>query len=189
MVINEMIGVECGKCHEEAFQLVPRIITHEVKVCPKCSHLVDLEAEEQAMKEASKFMSKAERRRNSQQASFNWAAGLNGKQVVVYYGVSDGRGTIIANCKIRGVISQAPRVGGGYGQVRVIIDEWELYRVLYIEDYYWRNHQKFYYQRPILDSFFWGLFITDGWNGKEDKPLCFYVSWGCRHEMVIEVLE
>ena len=183
---NELVGAECGACHGEAFQLVEREVLVRARVCPRCVRRIDGEREEETIQDALVAMEKSERKQALREKSFGWASSLHGRQVVVYYTVSNGCGVVVRdNCQIKGTVYRAGNQCGGWGNVRVVIDQSELHRITFIDDYYWQDRKQVWYKRPVVDGFKWGLYLP---RSEQDQPVCFYVSWGQRQEMQIEVV-
>lgn len=195
-MIPAMVGVPCGVCGDEAFQVkdkeafITDSISVTVKCCPRCVRRIDADAQSKIYAESLKLMNKTERMAAIKERSREWADSFDGKQVTVYYNVSDGRGGIEkSGCRINGVAHRLNR-DSVWGSIRVEIGSSELHRISYARDYYWEGHKQVFYQRPIVDGFFWGLFFpTYGYHHKYAQPLCFEVRWGERDYMRVEMVE
>ncbi len=179
MTTDETVGVECPVCHEEAFQLVPREVTHIVDVCPRCVRRVDADLEEQMIQEATKGLSKSERRSMFQEQSFEWADKLHGKKVIVYWHQRDSYGGESEHeSQVLGRAYQTTNECGGWGKLKVIIDDAEHYRIelkwTYRIEYSTGKHCP--YQKPRIDGQKYGLYL----NLDSDGSYYTLVSWGGR---------
>ncbi len=190
-------GVECQVCHEETFQVFEReahlskatVVT--VRCCKFCRNRIDLENEDEQLQVSLAAMTKADRRRVLQERSLEWAAQLNGKRVVVHYNVHHSHSETMHRCQVTGRAERAGATPGGWGVVKVFLDHTEYHRISYERDYYIENREQKYYERPVVDGYRWGLYLVKEWNGKPDieRPWRFYVSWGQRRDMLVEVRE
>jgi len=184
---QDIIGEECGLCGQEAFQLVPRTVTHEVKVCPGCARRLDAQSEEQTTREALKVMGKSERRRRFQELSFEWANKFHGKRVIVYWHQRDGRGGESEHeSQIRGMAYKTANAGGGWGNVKVVIDPAEHSRIELKWTYSveWGTGKHIPYQIPIIEGQKYGLYL----NLDSNDSYYILVSWGNRQTLVEDVL-
>jgi hypothetical protein len=184
---SEMIGEECGLCHQEAFRLVERMAYVPVKCCLRCAARLDNEAESKTVQEALKAMDKAERKKALSERSRDWARSWHGKQVLVTYDVDDGYGNLVKeNCHIRGMAYYGSlHEDIGWGRVKVVLDKSELHRFSFIE-----NDSR-YSDRPwpVIDGFKWGLgndLLRRGYEGELVQPLCFHINWGDHNKYFLE---
>lgn len=194
-----MIGVECGCCGEEAFQLVPREVTHVVGVCLRCARRVDAGLEEQTIQEALKVMEKSERKQRFKELSYEWANNLHGKAVIVYWDDNTALAcTTYFEKQVSGIAYRTTNASGGWGQVKVIISPSEHYRIvpacgytLYCEtvrsDMFYASGPlrcsgiKCEYQKPVIDGRRFGLALNT-----ENGNYYTTVSWGCRQVLVVD---
>lgn len=207
--VEEMVGVECPLCHEEAFRLVPRrayiegtSISVEVECCPRCSARIDLEREERTTLDATKAMGKAERRQFFKEKSFDWADNLHGKRVVVFWDEDRFYGSPDSANQVRGTAYRTGDECGGWGRVKVIIDPTEHNRIavgcgytLFCEIV---GMDMFYYHSGPLPSQCWGIkcehhkLIIDGQrfglclNSEPDGGYSTLVSWGARKSIILD---
>lgn len=185
--IDEMVGVECGVCHNEAFQLVEREVTIRVKCCPRCVAKVDFEQEDNTIKEANKAMGKKERLYFLKDKSFEWADNLHGKQVIVFWDAN--KHLIFSSTQslhsVKGIAYRTTNECGGWGNVKVVIDPAEHCRIDEVTDYRWegwgRDQKKVSYSRPRMDKQKYGLYL----NLNGDGGYYTRVSWGCRKSLVV----
>ncbi len=196
MVVENLIGVECGSCQEEAFQLVEREILVKVNVCPRCARRIDAEREEQTEADTLKGLDKLERKRVLKEKSHEWARSWHGKHVVVTYDVDNGRGEIVKkNCHIHGKAWYASKNEDvGWGRVKVLIDDAELHRVTFKngEIKYYGDSEITRFLIPIVDGCRWGLgseIISHGCKRELEKPLAFFITWGRRHDMILDEVD
>ncbi|MBA7594297.1 hypothetical protein ES703_01238 [subsurface metagenome] len=196
MVVKDLIGVECGSCHEEAFQLVEREILVKVKVCPRCARRIDAEQEEQTEAEMLKALDKVERKQLLKEKSHDWARSWHGKHVIVTYDAGNGRGEIAKkNCHIKGMPWYASKNADvGWGRVKVVLDDAELHRVTYKngETKYYGDAEVTRFLIPIVDGYRWGLgseIISHGCRRELEKPLAFFITWGARHDMILDEVD
>lgn len=181
MAAVALVGVSCGVCGQEAFQLIERqaVLSRSVKItvkcCPKCLRRVDGEVEDEETKAAVKNMSVAERKQAALAQSFNWASSWQGKHVLVTYDVGNGYGgTEVRGCQIKGMAFRRSNEAGGWGKVTVVLDEGERHRV----------------GRDLrLDGYEWGLMVDKESDGGGAAQYSFGVSWGRRHERVLEEIQ
>lgn len=195
MVVG-LIGVECGACQEEAFQLVEREILVKVKVCLRCARRIDAELEEHTEAEMLKALDKVERKRVLKEKSHDWARSWHGKHVVVTYDAGNGRGEIAKkNCHIKGMSWYASKNEDvGWGRVKVVLEDAELHRVTFEqgETKYYGDEEITRYLIPIVDGYRWGLgyeIISHGCKRELEKPLAFYISWGSRYDKILEEID
>ncbi|HUV53028.1 MAG TPA: hypothetical protein VMW64_08145 [Dehalococcoidia bacterium] len=195
-MVVDLIGVECGSCHEGAFQLVERETLVKVKVCPRCARRIDAGQQEQTKDEMLKALDKVERKRVLKEKSHDWARNWHGKHVVVTYDAGDGRGEIAKkNCHIKGIAWYASKNEDiGWGRVKVVLDDAELHRVIFEQGdiKYYGDEEITRYLIPIVDGYRWGLgcnIISHGCKRELEKPLAFYVNWGDRHAMILEEVD
>lgn len=196
--IDEIVGVECEVCHNEAFRLVEREVTIMAKCCPRCANKVDYEQEEQTTKEAIKAMGRKERLYFLKDKSFEWAEKLHGEKVTLFYDID--RVQVFSNTRspysVTGKAYRCQNVEGGWGQVKVIIEVNEHSRIKYIchgvvrcdvtgKDMYFQRpheckHTKCESLRPSLDGKRFGLLLF------EEPGLGYYamISWGCRKSLI-----
>jgi hypothetical protein len=176
---KDIAGVECGNCHQEAFRLVPREVTHAIKVCPRCARKIDNDQAEKTAQDALAGMEKAERKRIMRERSLEWASGLNGKKVVVYWDVDKHPVfcTTASEFHALGTAYKTQNSCGGWGQVRIALDESERERVclqwVYGIKYETGKHKP--YQKPVIDGQEFGLYLN-----LEDGQYVAYISWGWR---------
>lgn len=191
-----MVGVACGLCGDEAFQLVPREVRHKVDVCPQCRRRIDADAEEEErIRQASGGLSKAERRRIFQEESFEWANELHGKAVIIYWDENTHQvfSSPESNYHARGTAYRTSNECGGWGKVKIVLDPSEhgritlachetMYCDIMKEDMYFTrgqlacgllNCQKVVF---VMDGKRWGKMMSRG----EDGEYYTRVSWGCR---------
>lgn len=198
---QDIAGVECGLCHQEAFQLVPRIVSHEVKICPQCARRVDSEQEEQTMQDALNTMEKSERKQRLRELSFEWANKLHGKKVIVYWDDNTAPAlTTYYEKQVKGTAYRTNNECGGWGRVKVIIDPAEHSRItigcgytLFCEtagkDMFFASAPlplqcwviNCQHQRQIIDGQRFGLLLK-----AENGSYYTLVSWGCRKTLVLE---
>lgn len=195
---EEVVGVECGLCHEEAFQLVPREVTHLVDVCPRCVNRIDIEQVEKEMQKSANGLTKAERRCLFQEQSFEWADKLHGKKVIVFWDENTNPYNITHyECQVKGTAYRTANECGGWGKLKVVIDSTEYHRITYL------CHYTLYCETVKQDMFFTAghcynvkcpemRLSIDGQRfglplGK-DNSNGFYteVSWGCRKVLIQE---
>lgn len=179
---GDIIGVECGLCHEECFQTFERMAYVKIKCCKRCTGILDEEELERIEKGSLSGMSKSERLLIYKQKSRDWAMDWQGKHVIVTYGVSS-QGMYSepeAYCKIRGTAYYGSKNEDiGWGRIRVVLDEQEVQRL------------KFHDKRPIIDGYEWGMgsqLISHYHNNHHhlEQPLAFFVNWGDRKLMTLE---
>lgn len=193
---ENVTGVECGSCHDEAFQLIPREVTYEVRVCPRCARRIDAGQEEQIMQNAVKAMEKSERKRWLREQSLKWADKLDSKKVVVYWD-DDTHSTYCtpeSGHHVKGTAYRATNASGGWGEVKVVLDPKEHHRVafgchytLYCDlvkrDMFHASVQcgndRCRHLRPIIDGQRFGLFLN-----VEDGVYTCYFSWASRRCLV-----
>lgn len=181
-----LIGVECGLCHEETFHVTQRQVLVTVNCCRRCAVRVDAEQQEQADSQALKELSKADRKLAMKEMSREWARSWAGKHVTMTYDVTDGGGCfteiLAEGCHIKGrAFYGSLHEDIGWGRVKVVLDESELYRVSMFEE-----------TIPRIDGFRWGLgrkLITHRYEYKLEQPLAFYVNWGDRNFLVLEEVD
>ncbi len=183
MQTDEMIGIECEVCHNEAFHVTEREVTITAKCCPRCVARIDFGNEEQTTRDAIKTMERTERRQLFKEKSFEWANNLHGKKVMVYW---DGN-THPVNMRyfehnVRGTSYRTTNESGGWGKVKVVIDPSEHYRIdlewTYSIEYGTGKHCP--YQKPIIDGQKYGLYL----NLDADGSWYTLVSWGSRKTLV-----
>lgn len=196
---KDIIGEECPICHSEAFQLVPRVATVEVKCCPRCAGRIDLESEEKTTQEAIKNMEKSERRQHLLGLSYKWAEGLHGKKVLVFW--DENTNLVFSDTRskysICGTAYKTTNTGGGWGQVKVVIDKSEHNRItvgchhtLYCEiakqDMFFASDplpcklERCQHQVFIVDRIRWCLPIAKGVDGEYFTT----VTWGCKKALM-----
>lgn len=195
MVVG-LIGVECGACQEEAFQLVEREILVKVNVCLRCARRIDAEQEEQTEAEMLKALDKVERKRVLKEKSHDWARSWHGKHVVVTFDAGNGRGEIAKkNCHIKGMAWYASKNEDvGWGRVKVVLEDAELHRVTFEqgETKYYGDEEITRYLIPKVDGYRWGLgleIISHGCKRELEKPLAFYITWGSRYDKILEEVD
>lgn len=196
-----MVGIECPLCHEEVFRLVPREVTHEVGVCPRCANRIDAKQEEQTIRDATKVMEKSERKQYLRELSLGWASKLHGKKVIVYWDDNTHPTlTTYYEKQIKGVAYRTTNECGGWGNVKVIIDPTEHNRITVGCDYtlfckiagkdmFFTSAPlplqcwgiKCQHQRSIIDGQRFGLFLK-----VENGSYYTLVSWGCRKTIVMD---
>lgn len=186
--MENLVGVECSSCHEEAFQLVEREITVKAKVCTRCARRIDSEAQSKADEEALKGMGKAERLRVKKENAHEWAHSWHGKHVEVsVYDWNDDQPYSREKTKVnqlRGMACYATKHEDvGWGRVKVILDDAELKRVSFKKSEYPDRHKV-----PFLDGEYF-RFITHGYKEELDRPLAFFINWGDRNTMVMEEVD
>lgn len=184
--MDDIIGEECGDCHEEAFRLVPREITHthKIKVCLRCAYRLDTKAAEDKALLSADGMSKAERRLFFQEQSFEWARKLHGKKVVVRWHHRDKWGSPNGEySEARGTAFRTGDECGGWGRVNVIIDPSEHYRVCLQWTYSIGEGGKHCpYQKPLIDGEEYGLYLNLEPNGSYST----LVSWGHKNAIALD---
>lgn len=124
-------------------------------------------------------MSKAERRKFFQEKSYQWADNLHGKKVIVSWDVDAlYNHHVFANRAgkyyARGVAYRVTNECGGWGNVKVLLNEAENKRVSYVQ--FGENLS------PIMDGQRYGLFI----NPTDDGHYYTMVSWGYRNTIMLE---
>jgi len=183
MQTEEMIGVECPVCHEECFRLIEREAKLSpdtivmIKCCPRCQRKIDYENEKIENEKLYSGMTKRERHLYRMQVSQEWAEKYHSHKVVVRYDVSNGRGGWLRkDMQVTGVAYYLTQYK--WGHLKIVIDESEYSRIKFVDSYYYNGWTHVDYKQPVLDGYEWNeVFITDGWNGKEDKPYCFHITW------------
>ena len=196
--IEEMVGVECGICHHEAFRLVEREVTIVVKCCPRCAAKADYEQEEQIIQDAIRNGEKTERKQYLRQRSFDWADNLHGKKVTLFYDLDMVQvfSSTSSPYSVRGTAYRCQSACGGWGQVKVIIEASEHSRIKYIchgvfhcdvtgKDMYFRRPYECKNTEcsslwPSLDGKRFGLPLAEeeGWGYST------MLSWGLRASLV-----
>ena len=196
MTTKEMVGVECGLCHEEAFLLRERKAYVTLKCCPRCVRRLDADLQEKTDAEILNALDKVERKRVRKEMSHEWAHSWHGKHVIVIYNTGDGRGGVEKeNCEIRGMAWYASKNEDvGYGRIKVVIDEAELHRITYEqgEVRYFGGEGATKYEIPLIDGYRWGMGLEIIMHGSRrilENPLAFYVTWGTRFEHVLEEVD
>lgn len=190
MTVGELIGVECGLCHEEAFRLFERKAYVTLKVCPRCARRIDAEELDRKDSEMLKGLTKLERKQAMKDRSHDWAHSWHGKHVVVTYNVDNGRGDIIKkNCHIKGTAYYAsPHEDRWWGRVKVVLDDKELSR-LYFKDFSEYPISSGTHHWLTVDGYEWGLgrrLIQRGYDeGDIQLPYAFYINWGDRQFFVL----
>lgn len=182
---EDMVGVECVLCHEEAFQLQPREVTHIVPCCPRCVRKVDAEKAEREMEQAARGMGKAERRLYLQEQSFIWANSLHGESVILSWDESDGYGNVLkAVNTVSGRALRVANASGGWGCVKVIINPDEHWRIQEVRDWryegFGREMHKVPYMRPEIDGQKYGLYLN-----KQNGGYFVYITWGNRGQVMV----
>lgn len=194
---QDITGVKCGLCYEEAFQLVPREVTCKVGVCPRCARRVDAEQEEQTIQEALKAMEKSERKQFLREQSYEWASKLHGKKVIVYWDDNTHLAlTTHYEKHVRGTAYRTTNECGGWGNVKVVIDPAEHHRIslschytlycntvecdmFYAPASLYCGHTKCEHLQPVIDGQRFGLCLS-----AENGSYYTLVSWGCRKCLV-----
>lgn len=195
-MVVDLITIECGSCHEEAFQLVEREILVRVKVCPRCARRIDADQQVQTEAEMLKTLDKLERKRMLKERSHDWARSWHGKHVTVMYDVEDGHANIVKrNCHIKGMAWYASKHEDvGWGRVKVVLDDNELTRVTFVREQtrYYGDDEPTVYLSPRVDGYRWGLgneIISHGCKRELERPLAFYINWGDRNEFLLEEVD
>jgi len=187
--MEELLGVECGMCHQEAFRTVEREIKVKARVCIQCAHRLDAEVQEQTEAEMLKGLKGPDRKEFSKATSHEWARGWHGKHVVVTYDVQASQDQPAKpDCRIKGRAYYASKHEDvGWGRVKVVLDEAELRRVTFAEATY--NLGKW----PMVDGYLYGgLEIINHQHYDHrvaEDPLTFYVNWGSRHKLVLHEVD
>ncbi len=128
-------------------------------------------------------LDKAERKRVLREKSFEWADGLHGKHIMVFW--EEDTASIFcdqdSSHHARGIAYRIQNASGGWGQIKVILDQKEHSRIEEIDDYHWSNGKKVPYKKPIIDGQKYGLFLNRA--GGE----CYTViSWGSRASVILD---
>lgn len=198
--MTTMVGVLCDVCDKESFQLQEReafitdTVSVKVKCCLCCIRRIDSEAKQKSDAELLKLMDKVERKQLLKERSHEWARSFNGKQVVINYVVSNGYGDWVkGEFSIKGMAQCGGQESGGWGRVKIVVDESEYRRISYTKDFQWEKQHgvmtKVYYDSPMVDGHRWGLsLITHGYHHELEQPFAFYIKWGERNEFDIEVV-
>ncbi|MDD5510625.1 MAG: hypothetical protein PHI12_07445 [Dehalococcoidales bacterium] len=197
---EDIVGVECGLCHQETFRTLEREITVKAKVCLPCAYKMDAKAVESAAKGGREGLSRYQRIQLSMEESREWARNWHGKRVVITYDASDGRGEWVEeDCHIRGTASlNMKNPDQGWGRLKVVLDNAELGRVEYWDD----NIGTFDEGKPsdckvaVVDKHRWGLGtrmlnrahydqIKQNYWYEYLKPLAVNINWGDRNFLVL----
>jgi hypothetical protein len=195
-MVQDIIGVECGDCGEEAFQLVPREVTKVMGVCPRCARRIDAALKEQTEAEMLKSLSKAERLLVKKERSRDWAHSWHGKRVnVMHTEIDYGCGLDKPKTRISQIRGMAyfhsKHEDIGYGRVKVVLDNAELKRIIYIKD---ERQAARCNKIPTVDGERFGMsshLITHGCylddpKFKLEEPIAICINWGERNELIIE---
>ncbi len=188
-VCSQMVGVPCGVCGQESFQVAPReaVLSDTVRVtvqcCPRCVRRVDADNEERDAQVAVGDGTKQERRQVLKEESFRWADKWHGRHVLVRYDVSDGYGNQFAgfpkHCQIKGTAYRIKNACGGWGRLAVVLDGDEIWRVTHGHHakYDWQAHDR-------LDGLDWSPALRREKAAKESYS--FEISWGERDGNMLE---
>jgi hypothetical protein len=171
---KELVGVNCGICGNETFQVFKRETVILVDCCKRCANKIDDTLQMGGL-------SKEEKKSKSHE----WAHSWHGKHVVVTYDASDGHGGIAkTNCRIKGTAYYASKEDGiGWARIKVVLDESEAPRVSFADNGHRYN--------ALVDGYEWGLgrelILHDRYGDvKYERPYAIYVHWGDREKLFLE---
>ncbi len=193
---DELLGVKCGSCGNESFQLFERKATFSphvkitLRVCKTCANKIDVDNAARDDAAAIADMSKSQRRIVFQERSREWARAWHGKYVIVNYDHNKNRGNYnlgedIITLKVKEqALFACPNDDKGWGRLKVVIDEGELGRIKVKRD------TEYNYDYLSFDNYCWTFdWVTHGYDTKYEYPLAFYINWGERERYILEELD